>query len=210
MSRDVIRTAIFILFLLTAFFPAIASAQTDDDDCDSYFDSTLEFTQPPDIDPETQYQFVFTVTNAAKPGTEKCDWIQQVDLTMPSADYAVDKIDEPNPLHQETENWESYFDANTATITWSSYYVNPRAMMLGDIREGESLSFSFTATTDSQEDGTFIWLLTGDEGNSVAGESWFDDDDDVIGDDDDDDDAVAPADDDQDDDGDDDGGNCGC
>ena len=189
--------------------------EADDDDADdddaaggTFFDSSVEFTNPLALEPETPYEFTILVTNNATLGEEKGDWINQVDLILPSQDYSEPELEEPAPLYGDTgddyeiDHWEASFDANTATITWQAFGV-VTSVAYGDIREGDSLSFQFVATTDAVPSNTFLWVLYSDEGNTVNGEACpggCDDDDDAV----DDDDAAG------DDDDDDDSGGCGC
>lgn len=192
----------------------------DDDDTagddDDFFASTVEFTSPEALDPDQEYQFFFEVTNnAVLNPDEKGDWINQVDLSMPSSDYVVNEgeLEAPEPLHGDTgdeteiEKWEVSFDPNTVTITWQAFGVVTSADY-GDIREGDVLTFNFVATTDSIPTGTlesgvgFNWVLYSDEGNMVNGTAYIGED---IVDDDDDDDTTPSGDDDDDS-----GGGCGC
>ena len=170
------------------------------DDDDDFFASTLVFDSPTALDPETEYEFQFTVTNnAIADDEEKAEWIKAVDLTLPSQEYLLDETDltAPEPLYpEETERWEVEFDANSSTISWQCFGV-VTSVNYGDIREGDFLSFQFIATTDSVPTGTyesevgFNWVLYGDNENVVPGTSYIgeepvDDDDDTLGDDDDD------------------------
>jgi hypothetical protein len=194
------------------------SMDDDDDtgpDDDDFFSSTLKFDSPAALEAEQEYEFVFTVTNASVEEPEKSDWINQVDLTMPSQDYVVneEELSAPVPLYGDTgdefeiDRWEVSFDPNTSTITWQCFGV-VTSINYGDIREGDFLSFQFVATTDAVPTGTieseigFDWILYSDEGNMVTGTSYIGQDDD----DDDDDNDTVPGDDD-DDSG---GGGCGC
>jgi hypothetical protein len=193
------------------------TAGDDDDsgDDDGFFASTVEFTSPDALDPNEEYEFIFEVTNnALLDPDQKGDWINQVDLSMPSGDYVVDEneLTAPVPLYGDTgdeteiEKWEVSFDPNTVTITWQAFGVVTSANY-GDIREGDVLPFQFVATTDSTPTGTlesgigFNWVLYSDEGNTVSGTAYIGDE--------------GPADDDDDDtdsgdDDDDSGGGCGC
>jgi hypothetical protein len=196
------------------------SMDDDDDtagDDDDFFNSTLEFDSPTVLEADKEYEFIFTVTNTAVEGTEKADWINQVDLTMPSQDYAVNEseLTAPDPLYGNTgddfeiDRWEVSFDPNTSTISWQCFGV-VTSVNYGDIREGDFLSFQFVATTDSVPTGTvdsdvgFDWILYSDEGNMVTGTAFIGAE--TPGGDDDDDDTVDIGDDD-DDSG---GGGCGC
>ena len=228
---------VFILLLLFSFIlvmSSVAMAQDDDDDNDTtgdddsadddsaddddFYSSELYFESPSALEPSETYEFMFTVVNHAiapdDKGIVKGDWINQVDLTMPSTDYLVDEsqLTAPIPLYGDTgdeteiEKWEVSFDHNTTTITWQAFGV-VTSVNYGDIREGDFLSFQFVATTDAEPTGTwesetpFLWVLYSDEGNTVAGEAYIGE---QIDDDDDDNDA------DKGDDDDDSGGGCGC
>jgi hypothetical protein len=223
-----------ILILFIFIFGVIQSnAQVfddDDDDDDDFFASTAVFTQPSALDPNTEYQFKIVVTNAAALSSEKGDWINQFDLTMPSSNYEVEEetLTAPHPLHgatgdqTEIDRWEVSFDPNTVTITWQALAV-VSSRNWGDIREGESLEFEFIAETDSNPSDGFDWVAFSDEGNMLSGTAyiapWTDDDDDNDDNDasppDDDDDTWFTNDDDDDDDAesgddDDDDSGCGC
>ena len=177
-------------------------AVDDDDDAGgTFYDSTVEFTNPPALEADTQYEFTINVTNATMLGEEKGDWIYQVDLTMASQDYVVseEELTAPAPLYgatgddTEIDRWEASFDVNTATITWQAFGV-VTTVNIGDIREGDFLPFQFVATADSVPSDGFMWVLYSDEGNVVSGTAYINeeeptpevDDDDAAGDDDDD------------------------
>ena len=199
----------FVLMLALGLLLAFSGASfaqndddaTDDDDDeteDGFFASTLEFTEPTALEANTQLLFTFVVTNNAVAGETKGDWINQVDLAMPSLDYVVDEeaLAAPDPLNGDTgddyeiDQWEVQFDPTTVTITWSTL-CTVTSMNYGDIREGESLAFQFTATTDADATDGFAWVLYSDEENIHTGTAYIEgapDDDDDTGDDDEDDD----------------------
>ena len=174
----------------------------DDDDGGTFYDSDIEITNPLALEADSQFEFTINVTNATTLGEEKGDWIYQVDLTMASQDYVVSEEDlsAPAPLYgatgddTEIDRWEASFDVNTATITWQAFGV-VTTVNIGDIREGDFLSFQFVATTDSVPSDGFMWVLYSDEGNVVSGTAYvgeepdIDDDDDTAGGGDDDDDS---------------------
>ena len=194
------------LALTTLAFAADDDDELDDDEADddeaddddatggTFYESTVEFTNPLALDADTQYEFTIVVTNAATPGEKKGDWINQVDLTMASQDYIVDdeNLTAPSPLYGDTgdeteiDRWEASFDANTATITWQAFGV-VTSVAYGDIREGDFLSFQFVATSDSVPTDGFLWVLYTDEENFVSGTAYVGeepDDDDTADDDD--------------------------
>lgn len=171
--------------------PLMAQTKTD------FSDSMLTFDAPDSLEPSVQYQFEFTVYNNA---TAESDWIYKIGLTLPSKDYDVDidAVAPPNPLHPlANDYWDVGFNPSNATITWEIYGVTTSGPV-GDIREGEQLSFSFVATADAKATDGFFWSLFGDQGNVAQGTavigSAADDDDDA------DDDTPEPNDDDGDDD----------
>ena len=208
MRKFLIIAFIFIFLLI---FKTTVVAQ---DQPEGFYASTVDFVMPEALDAEAMYEFIFEVTNNAVAEREKADWIKQVDLMMPSQEYVVDEneLTAPNPLYGDTDDvteidrWEVSFDSNTSTITWQCFGVVTSAEY-GDIREGDTLSFSFVATTDVNEDGIatdgFNWILYSDEGNMVSGTSYIGED--SLDDDDNDDDN-----DDNNNDDDSGGGGCGC
>jgi len=141
---------------------------------------------PNNLTPNTTYDFTFTVyNNATAPDGE---WIHQVSMTMPSQDYIVDEVYilAPNPLHPDVvDYWETGFNPSNVTITWLVSGVVTETI-IGDIREGEQLSFTFRATTDMDTTDGFFWKLHGDKGGVIGGMAWVGDadDDDVVDDDD--------------------------
>lgn len=195
-----------IVLVLTMFLTGIAFAQTDDDDDndnDDFMDSFIIITDPTEITPLTTYIFSLTVVHGAPAASPRLDWINQVDLSMPSMNYVVDtmSLDAPSPLHPtETDRWEVQFDPGTSKITWQSFSLVTSANY-GDIRDGEMLGFQFVATTDDSPTDGFAWSLHGDLGGLVQGTAYIesgddDDDDDTTDDDDNNDDTTDDDDDD--------------
>ena len=187
----------------------------DDDDSETTFeDSYLEFDAPTALEPDLEYEFSFTVFNTAQPVKGmKGEWINAVELTMPSIDYMVNEeaLTEPDPIHgsvgegdYQILGWETNFDPSAAVISWQCFGVVTSANY-GDIREGEMLSFNFVATTDADATDGFHWVLTGDMGTQVEGDAFIQQDTPDDDDDDDDDNDVTNGDDDDDS-----GGGCGC
>jgi len=187
------------------------TADDDSGDDDDFMASTLVFDAPTALEAETPYDFEFTVTNGATfngDTDEKGEWIFGVDLSMPSSDYVVDESDlkGPTPLHGTVSegdyqilSWDASFDPTSTTITWQCFGVVTSANY-GDIREGEMLSFQFSATTDAAATDGFHWVLHGDLGTDVEGDAYINGGDD---DNDDNDDSSKGDDDDS-------GGGCGC
>ena len=186
-------------------------AADDDDDDTSFEDSYAAPDAPDSMEANTPYDFEFTVYNAATFNPdEKGEWIYAVDLTMPSENYSVDETNlaGPSPLHGSVSEgeyqilgWEANFDPTSTTITWQAFGVVTSANY-GDIREGEMLSFQFSATTDDVPTDGFHWVLRGDMGTDVEGDFYINE---LPDDDDDDDDDDTSGDDDDDS-----GGGCGC
>jgi len=179
----------------TADDDAVDDDTTDDDDSADLF--TLDFDAPEALEPDTTYNFEFTVFNNTVQDTsvDKGEWIKRVDLSMPSENYVVDdtNLDSPDPLHgsasegeYQIDHWGVEFDADTATITWQAFGVVTSAEY-GDIREQELLTFAFTADTDASATDGFAWTLYGDLDTEVTGVAFIgeqtDDDDDTSDDD---------------------------
>ena len=174
-----------------------------DDDAGGFDASTVIFTAPTALEPNSPYTFEFDVFNAAPQGEEKGIWIRQVDMTLPEDYVLAEDADQPAPPDclnpgPDCDHWEVTFDSQTNKITWQSF-GQVSTVNFGDIREQDTQTFSFIATTDEGPTNLFEWVLTGDDGSFVEGESSIGttDDDSV------DDDAA-------DDDDDDDSGGCGC
>lgn len=157
------------------------------------------------LENNTEYEFAFEVFNTN--GGDVA--IQKVEISLPNTNYALDSsaLVAPEALHSGNV-WTVDWVSDSATIAWESMGGKGSSAEVGDIREGEVLTFTFTATTDSAKaasDG-FPWTLTGDDnGATVVSDVWTfaggdGDDDDTSGDDD----SGDEGDDDDDDD------SCGC
>jgi len=167
------RLIISLAFVLVLSLAAIASAQddtvvTDDDtavtddtaaDDDLTFAATVEFSTPDALEAETAYDFRFTVANTTSAEIRR--WIFDVEMFLPTANYVLDEenLTAPEALHggtweaskmEDTENISGIKWMFTGVVTSESY---------GDIREGESLDFAFTATTDAESTDGFDWRL---------------------------------------------------
>ncbi len=182
----------------------------DDDFGGGDFDASIDFTNPAAIDGETAYDFEFTVTNKTLAGADVHNWINEVDLWMPSTEYVVSTISDPDPINPQGGEWlsENITDAdqNPVGIKWL-FSLGSTSVSHGDIAEGESLEFAFRARTDAAATDGFDYKIVADSSAEVTGTAYIvapsgDDDDDDTGSDDDDDDA------DSDDDDDDDAGGC--
>ena len=138
--------------------------------------STLTFSQPTDLAASTEYTFVFTVFNALPGPGDPPVAVRQIDIVLPTADYAYsdDQPAPPTPLHPDVvERWEATFDAASHTVTWQTFAMGS-GEVVGDIREQESLTFSFVATTDATPTDGFAWTLTADDvANSTASGIWY-------------------------------------
>jgi len=153
---------------------------------------------------ETEYEFAFEVFNEG--GGEVA--IKNVAITLPTTSYAIGAYEETFDGVHDGYFWQAAFDEDTATISWEAFGATSSVEM-GDIQEGDMLTFSFFATTDTEPNDGFSWVLTGDDaGATVVNGIWFfgevADDDDT---------GPEPGDDDTDDgddDDDDDSGGCGC
>ena len=197
MSR--IRGVQFI-FVLTFLFVSGIVLTGFGSDSKAGMKAGLSFTEPDeDLAAEQSYEFVFTVINStSSEKSKKSEWIYKIDLMMPSMDYSVDEtsVSVPNPLHSSTEegqyridHWESSFESASNTISWQSI-AGVASATYGDIREGETQSFHFVASTDSAANNVFYWVIYGDQdsvvtGLSVLGSGTDDDNDDSGSDDDD-------------------------
>lgn len=219
------RFFLFLLVLGLIFsFSSVSLAQVDDDDSGEFNDSMVEFITPDALLPSQEFEFSLSVSygGGAKKAM-KSEWINQVDMTLPSSDYSVNtgNLEAPDPIHgtgdpYEIDRWEVNFDPGSSSLSWQCFSV-VTSESYGDIREGDSQIFSFAATTDTEATDGFTWTLYGDEGSMLSdviyiGQGDDDDttDDDTVDDDDDDndtDDDDKAADDDADDDED---VGCGC
>lgn len=194
MHRNLIVLIVAVATLFAFSSPALAENETFDD-------SKVEFLDPTSLDALTTYDFQMLVYNNALPTREKGDWINQVDLTLPSTAYNTTHgdISIPEPLHYDVISyWEVAFAPSTGMISWQAVGVVSSATF-GDIREGEYLMFEFRATTDDQATDGFEWVLYSDMGNMVTGTTYImgGDDDDNDNNNDDDDDRPFPDDDDE-------------
>jgi hypothetical protein len=178
----------------------------DDDDADA-FTAELAFTQPEALEADTTYDFSFEVMNTTTPGDVQ-RWIYQVDMFMPSADYALNEEDlsAPDALHDGEWSVEVREDSEGIPGLRWEYMGVSSSESYGDIREGETLAFAFQATSDGVPTDGFDWRVIADSEEQVTGTAYINeppDDDDT---DDDADDDVSGDDDDDDDDS----GGCGC
>jgi hypothetical protein len=198
---------------------------SDDDDFDGsgFYNSMVGFTRPEQLLPDTDLTFEISVTHGgADTKALHTEWIYQINLQMPSEKYHVydDTISTPVPLHggatdsYKIDRWESYYDPMSSSVSWQSFAAATPWNNTGDIREGESMLFSFNAKTDPDGSDGFLWTLFGDMGSQISGITYLSppvgDDDDK--DDDDDDEANDGGDfeDSEEEDSDDDGSGCGC
>jgi len=196
-------------------FAPLALAQDDPFGLVGYADGD---SPPLTLHNDTEYEFAFNVFNQS--GGEVA--IRVVRITLPSNQYILDVHDlaAPEALHAVCTWWVDYQE-DSYTIIWESggsgYYSTAE---IGDIREGEMLSFTFRATTDNNKAATdgFPWTLTGDDGGATEVSDVFEFGPGSDDDDDDDDDYMYPDDDESDDDfhgngdddDDDDDSSCGC
>ncbi|MBZ0273890.1 hypothetical protein K8I61_17765 [bacterium] len=190
-----------------------------DDDDDDDFSAEVTFSSPTALEADSEYEFEFSVANTTSADVEGNHWVYLVEMFMPSPDYVIDSasVHTPDPLHPSDGDWNAQVIEDvdgTQGILWEFNNIATTAIN-GDIQEGESLDFSFMATTDADATDGFPWRVVADSGlfdtgvAEIGGSADDDTDDDTDGDDDD------AADDDTDgepsggDDDDDDGG-CGC
>ncbi|MBZ0271210.1 hypothetical protein K8I61_04185 [bacterium] len=140
-----------------------------DDDTDvGEFAASLEITFPSTIlTPMTTYDFDFTVANTST--THASHWINQVEIFMPTEDYAIDpaNVASPDSLHGGGMWQAAIAKANEPHIRWD-FLDGPTLSDVGDIREGESLDFSFRARTDPQGTDGFDYRIAADSGQFVA------------------------------------------
>ncbi len=153
-----------------------ASPAPDDDTADLFeFSGTANGTSPPLVlRADSRYQFAFVALNNAPAGNPIA--IRKVGITLPNASYGLNatSLDAPTAKHPDRGSWTVYFDDSTATVTWVFQGAMSSAQV-GDIDEGESLTFSLTATTDAAGTDGFAWKLTGDDaaGACSSGTFWF-------------------------------------
>ena len=217
MKAKWILTLAALLFLL--FAPVECADDDDDDDDDdgddddddddtvAEGDDIFELVGRADGDPEallygnTAFDFEFEVW--ANEGAGEA--IRKFVLMLPCAEYDLDldSLVAPTPLTHVGETprtWQASFDAETYTITYE-YLDAAGAAGVGNIRAGENLVFSFSATTDQGffeydigyvAQSIFEYALTGDGDPPIVVEGRYSfliptggDDDDTTGDDDD-------------------------
>jgi len=137
-----------------------ASPPADDDSTDIFgLTGTAGGAYPVMLKANTQYDFAFDVFNK-NGGTIA---IKKVDISLPSKTYKVDgTVAAPKALHPTLGTWKADYAEATATITWEFQGMVSSAEV-GDIKEGETLTFSFVATTDAAGTDGFAWTLTGDD-----------------------------------------------
>jgi len=103
------------------------------------------------LQPSTTYTFGFDVWNMYG-GSEA---IKKFSATFPDPDYVLDQSSLIPPVAlthegEETGTWAVTFDSATSTIFCE--YTGPSATPeIGNIRETENLTFTFIATTDSDQ-----------------------------------------------------------
>ena len=169
-----------ISLALVLAFASFSFAQDDsaaDDSSDDGFTATFEFSSPQSIEPDTTYEFTFTVTNTS---TSNSFWIYLVEVFMPSTGYAVDEnsISTPDALHTDRGNWESYrMDSwgDPQGILWEFFGLQRACFgdvgeAMGDIGKGESMEFAFLATTDITASSYFDWRLQAYSADCVISE----------------------------------------
>jgi hypothetical protein len=177
------------LALLLALAAALVPAAIDD--------SAIYFTSPPadTLTADTTFGFGFYAMNAAEQNTPD-KWIYKIEVYLPSADYEVDEtsVTAPGVLHGNDPDyptdewlWNYNDDPDGPSIVWMN--TSPvTSEQIGDLRAGESLTFTFRATTDAVPTDGFHWALTSAGGDFVTGVSYIglapDDDDDNNNDDD--------------------------
>ncbi|MBZ0271209.1 hypothetical protein K8I61_04180 [bacterium] len=144
------------------------TADDDTGDDDGEFGASLGFTSPTQkLSPMTTYDFDFTVANTST--THASHWINQVEIFMPTEDYAIDpaNVSSPDSLHGGGMWQAAIAKANEPHIRWD-FLDGPTLSPVGDIRETESLDFSFRARTDPQGTDGFDYRIAADSGQFVA------------------------------------------
>ena len=159
-----------------------------------HLEGSADGDYPVDLAPTTEYEFAFEVFNDA--GGDVA--IKTVSITLPTTSYVLGDYDEMIEGVRDGFQWQGTFDEDTATLEWATFGPGSSAE-LGDIQEGDMLTFAFFATTDEEATDGFAWVLTGDDNGATtaSGVLWFSGDD-------------GPIDGDDDDDDDDDDSGCGC
>jgi len=159
---------VMALFLVGCVSFAWAAADDDDDSSPASDPFTMTATAggefPVTLKASTKYNFAFEAFN--KTGASNA--IYRVDVTLPSPNYAVDSgsLVAPTALHTAIGSWSVQFVQSTSTITWE-FRGMVSSVEVGDIEEGQDLSFPFTATTDAKATDGFPWVLTGDLAGSA-------------------------------------------
>lgn len=214
-KRILVMTALSLLLAAISAF-----AQDDDTPCGNNIFQAMGKANGSDttwLQPSTTYTFGFDVWNMFG-GSES---IKKFSITFPDPDYVLDQSSLTPPAAlthegEETGTWAVTFDSATSTIFWE--YTGPSATPeIGNIRESEYLTFTFVATTDSEErlycggaaHSWFDYSITGDaDPPTLFEDTWYFSiqtcsDDDTVGDDTDNNDEADSDDDDSD-------KGCGC
>jgi hypothetical protein len=158
----IIRSIVFSLLSLT-FLLGSTMAWADNQDEVFSISGTAAGDSIKCFQPETEYEFAFKVENHGDFGVA----IRKVEIAMPALGYKMVEYSAPEALHEDMQWYVDYDEATTA-LTWESMPINAGSSAeLGDIREGDSLTFSFVAITDEQATDGFIWTLTGDDGGTT-------------------------------------------
>ena len=196
---NVSKKFLLIALSMTFVFAMSTFALAQDDDADPFsLTGTANGEYPLVLAPDTEYEFAFDVFNDSGSSVA----IHKVDITLPTTDYVMGDYDFP-PIDADGDEVGGWQDAvfEGGTISWEAFGATSSAEM-GDIVEGDMLTFKFMATTDTDENGAatdgFAWVLTGNDAGAtfVSGVFYFsgvpptpgdDDNDDVDSDDDDDD-----------------------
>lgn len=194
---------LLIALMMAAVFAMSGMVMAQDDDATEVFGltGTANGESSVALVAGTDYEFAFDVFNTS--GGDVA--IKKVDITLPNTNYVMGTYAAPDAIHSDME-WTVEFDETTGTISWESSGTGAMSSAeIGDIAEGDMLTFSFMATTDDAATDGFAWLLTGDDAGAtfVSGVWYFGGTDD----------DVTPPDDDtvgDDDDDDNDSGGCGC
>ncbi|MBZ0271212.1 hypothetical protein K8I61_04195 [bacterium] len=151
-------------------WPGDSGDDDDDDDDDTDFQAEASIHAKPagKLEPSTKYEFDFVVANTSK--TAATHWIHQVEIYMPTPEYHIHPIyvSEPDGLHGIGEWERSYIGGDEPYgIRWD-FVQDVTQQSIGDIREGESLDFSFRGTSDANATDGFDYRLVADSGLFVA------------------------------------------